>query len=232
MSSIHAVILAAGTGSRFGSTLPKQFHRLGPQELPVVIHSLAVFVNAGVPIENIRLTVSAEMEDFVKELFKSVDWEVPQIVRGGATRFESVKNALDTINCSHEDIILIHDGARPLVTEALIKRVVKALDGSTAAIPSVKVTDSLREISSDGRSHPVERARFYAVQTPQGFHADTIKTAYKQPFSPMFTDDASVVEENGVRVTMVEGEYTNLKITSPTDLAVAEALLASLTDRP
>ena len=142
---------------------------------------------------------------------------------GGASRYESVRNGLAALpdDC---DLILVHDGVRPLVSRDLILRTAACADQYDAAVPVVEPVDSYRRIDAEG-SRTVDRARLRIVQTPQAFNAGVLRSAYENPFEEEFTDDASVVERWGHAVFLCEGERTNLKITTPEDLVIAEALL-------
>ena len=217
---IHVVIVAAGTGSRFGSDIPKQFHRLPSTGRTVLDTAINVFRRT-LPEADITVVVSKGMEHFV------TDNDVA-VVFGGATRFHSVFNAVSSLETGPDDIILIHDGARPLVDAGTIDSVVEALESHKAVVPVVAVTDSLRHVESDGTTRIVDRADFRAVQTPQGFHARTLCQAYSTEYRQGFTDDASVVEAAGITVATVDGNPDNIKITNPADLAMADAILKNL----
>lgn len=222
MNKVCHIIVAAGTGSRFGGRLPKQFCEMKDGR-PVLMTTLDRMEGDKV------LVISREMEQLWRELCERNGFSSPRIVFGGATRWESVKNALATIPGGY-DVITVHDGARPLVDRELIERVVSpllednSLDGT---IPAVEVTDSLREITSEG-NHAADRRRFRAVQTPQGFRAELLREAYLLPYRETFTDDASVMEAAGYsRLKLVEGDPKNIKITRPGDIEIAEIYLAS-----
>lgn len=223
----YAIIVAAGTGSRFGSDIPKQFLPSGSDGTPVLMRTVQVFLRAGIPESNIVVVLSDSMTDFWHELCRKHNFRSPLTVSGGATRFESVRNALAALNCAPCDRILIHDGVRPLVSEHLIDSAHAELDSALAVITVVPVTSSLRKKCRDGETVAVDRSDYLEVQTPQAFRADILLKAYGQPYRPEFTDDASVVESIGVRVAHISGEPTNIKITNPLDLAVANALLAA-----
>jgi len=214
---VHVIIVAAGTGSRFGSDVPKQFHRLPSTGRTVLDTTIDAFRHA-LPDADIHVVVSNGMQHFVS------DCDVT-IVFGGATRFHSVQNALRSLTLASDDIILVHDGARPLIDSDTIHRVVNALEHDKAVIPVVRVTDSLRHVESDGSTRIVDRADFRAVQTPQGFDAATLRDAYATEYRSLFTDDASVVEAFGVKVATVDGNPENIKITNPTDLDIADSIL-------
>lgn len=220
-SKILHIIVAAGSGSRFGSELPKQFCDLCG--LPVVMHAINTLRSHSCGAE-VVLVINEGMHQVWDRLCKLHSFASPAIVYGGATRWQSVKNAIGSHGAS-ADIITVHDGARPLLSHALISRVLDAVQsGCRAVIPAVAVTDSLRVIDSGG-NHAVNRADFRAVQTPQAFDGALLREAYSQPELPTFTDDASVAESIGAGVTIVEGEPTNIKITHPFDIAVARLIL-------
>lgn len=226
MIDTHVIITAAGSGSRFGNDIPKQFLGLGRSGIPVLMHAIEAFVNFGIPRFNIVLTLAEDSISVWEELCTQFDYNSPRIIIGGATRYESVYNAIMNIEVKQGHKILIHDGARPLVSADVIRRVLDALKSHKAVIPSLPVTDSLRRIdaASDG-SAAVDRSLYRSVQTPQGFEAKTLLSAYQTGYQPTFTDDASVVEQNGTPITLVEGESRNIKITVPDDLIIAEAFL-------
>lgn len=222
---IHVVIVAAGSGTRFGGGIPKQYQLLDGR--PVVIRTIEAFRRV-LPDSRIQLVISESMEPLWNELAAEAGFESPRTVYGGATRFESVKNALEDIReagVEDGDIILVHDGARPLVTPAMVERVVEETHRSGAVVPVVPVTDSLRQVAADGSSRQVERSVIRAVQTPQGFDARLLLAAYDGGYRPEFTDDASVVEAYGKPVALVDGDLRNIKITNRGDLEIAEVLL-------
>ncbi len=225
MARTYLIIVAAGAGSRFGSTLPKQFHLLGRPPRPVLMHTVDAFRVAGIPDADITVVLSPQMTDYWRELCGEHGFASPRIVEGGETRFHSVRNAIRTLDIAPGDRILVHDGARPLVSITLINRVINALTNHAAVVPAVPVTDSLRRVTADGTTAAVDRAPFRSVQTPQGFDAATLAAAYDTDFVSTFTDDASVVESAGTPIAIVDGEPTNIKITSPRDLAIATALM-------
>ena len=158
-------------------------------------------------------------------------FESPRIVFGGASRWESVRHAVMSLDITGAgDVITVHDGARPLVEERVIRETVlaAAADGVDGAIPVVPVTDSVRIVSADGTSRPVARQSLRAVQTPQAFPAGLLREAYGMPFSPDFTDDASVMSAFGHgNIVLTAGSSENIKITHPSDLALAGYILAS-----
>lgn len=218
------IIVAAGSGSRFGGNLPKQFCLLAGW--PVLMHTIDRMREA-LPVADIVLVVSHSMKDYWLQLCADHDFVSPRIVVGGATRSDSVRNAVLSLPDGY-DVIMVHDGARPLVPASCVRAVEaamadKAVDG---AIPAVPVTDSLRLMDADGSSRAVDRAEYRAVQTPQAFRAGKLCAAYAS-VSESFSDDASLMESLGHNNFMLTpGAPENIKITNPADLAIAETLLA------
>jgi len=222
----YIIIVAAGNGSRFGSEVPKQFCLLDSK--PVVMHAIDRLKTA-LPDAKTIIVISPAEERRWQELCKTHRFESPTVAHGGATRWESVKNGLAAIpkDARPNSIVLIHDGARPLVDTPTVKRVCGATINTDGAIPAVAVSDSLRKIGDDGvSSEPVDRNDFRAVQTPQGFILWRLREAYSLPYQESFTDDASVMAEAGFdNIFLVEGSPDNIKITNPRDIAIAEAIL-------
>ncbi|MDE6527867.1 MAG: 2-C-methyl-D-erythritol 4-phosphate cytidylyltransferase [Muribaculaceae bacterium] len=231
MASTYVIIVAAGNGSRFGSDTPKQFLEL--EGKPVAAHAVDAFRNA-IPDAEIILVLSEGMIPFWQELCEKHGIESPRIATGGATRWESVKNALDTIaEAPANATILIHDGARPLVTEKVITRAAACVRNTDGAIPAIPVSDSLRQLDNDDvRSTPVDRTRFRAVQTPQAFTLWRLREAYSIPYRDTFTDDASVLAAAGFEnIMLTDGSPENIKITTPVDLLLASAIIKNRTTR-
>lgn len=225
MKEILAIVVAAGTGSRFGGDVPKQFLRLGDR--PVVMHAVDAFRRA-FPEGRILLVLSPAMTSYWEELCREHGYESPETVAGGATRWESVKHAVEAAaDMPPHTVVMVHDGARPLVTDAVIRRVASCAVNTDGAIPAVEVADSLRRLDDGGTgSEPVDRSLFRAVQTPQAFALWRLREAYTLPYRKEFTDDASVMAAAGFEnVVLVEGARRNIKITSREDLVIAEALL-------
>ena len=219
-----AIIVAGGSGTRFGAQLPKQFLELGG--IPILMRSIEAFGENSDGSFDVIVTLPEGQMALWQELCEKYAFSVPhRVVAGGDTRWHSVKNALDSIvDMTDIDIILVHDGVRPLVTADLIGRTMEAARNYGAAIPVVMLNDSVRQVKGDV-SRALDRSTLRAVQTPQAFDAGMLLEAYSFPYQPTFTDDASVVEQLGYPVTLVEGDPNNLKITRPMDLAVAEYLL-------
>ena len=222
-----AIIVAGGSGTRFGAELPKQFLVLGSK--PVLMRTIEVFEHALADAEHeIIVTLPANQFELWQQLCEQYAFTQPyRIVAGGETRWHSVKNALDSIiDPAAVDLIAVQDGVRPLATVDLIVRCLDTARREGSAIPVVPLNDSVRQIDADGMSRALDRSALRAVQTPQVFDARLLLEAYRQPFDPTFTDDASVVERAGRRVVLVDGDTCNLKITRPMDLVIAEYLLS------
>ena len=216
-----AIIVAGGSGTRFGSNIPKQFLPLCG--LPVLMHTVKKFAASGAEVV---LVLPASQQDFWRELCaKYAFGERCRVVSGGNSRFASVKNGLSAIDVAEGDVVAVHDGVRPLVSLAVRENafVEAAICGS--AVPVVKVTDSIRRVAPDGTSQAMRREELVAVQTPQTFDALALKQAYEVDFSELFTDDASVFEAAGHAVHLIAGNVENIKITHPCDISIAENLL-------
>lgn len=225
MMKTVAIIVAGGSGTRFGAQLPKQFLELGGT--PILMRTIRAFGEDGDGSFDVIVTLPEGQMGLWHDLCDRYGFAVPhRVVPGGETRWHSVKNALDSIgDIADVDMIAVHDGVRPLASSALIHRILEAARHDGAAIPVVMLNDSVRQVTEES-SHALDRSSLRAVQTPQAFDARLLLEAYAQPFDPTFTDDASVVERLGHSVTLVEGEAANLKITRPMDLALAEYLLS------
>ncbi len=219
-----AIIVAGGSGTRFGAELPKQFLELGGK--PILMRSIEAFANSGNCPVDVIVTLPSDQMDLWQRLCDRHGFSVPHsVVPGGETRWHSVKHALDSMGDVNEvDVIAVHDGVRPMVTADVICRTIEAARRDGAAVPVVALNDSVRQVVGEA-SHALDRSTLRAVQTPQAFDARLLVEAYSRPYRPSFTDDASVVEQLGHPVTLVEGDPQNLKITRPMDLALAEYLL-------
>lgn len=223
MKDIKIIIVAAGKGCRFGSDCPKQYCLMGGR--PVLMTTIDSFRKA-LPEAEIVVVISPEMQSLWDTLCGDFAFNSPRTVYGGATRWESVKNGLMCFEATNpDDVVLVHDAARPIVPAEMIRRVVDAAKKHDGAIPVVPVTDSLRMTTEEG-SVSVDRSLYKAVQTPQGFQYWKLLKAYGQPYSPVFTDDASVMEKAGFGdMALVEGDLRTMKITNPNDIKIAEMML-------
>ena len=223
MGKRGVIIVAGGSGKRMQSSLPKQFMLLGGE--PVVARTINTFAEA-LPGAEIVVVLPEEHIAMWKNLAARFDVAVHKCVAGGAERFHSVKAGIAALS---DDVtsIMVHDGVRALITKKLIIRAALAVEDNDAVIPVVDVADSYRRVTDSG-SEIVPRSTLRIVQTPQTFKASVLRSAYDQEFDTAFTDDASVVERMGVAITLVDGERTNLKLTTPEDMEWAEWLLQSV----
>lgn len=229
-----AIIVAGGSGTRFGSTLPKQFVELAHR--PIMLHSVQT-MEAALSDEPHTLVVvlPAAQQALWRDIVSQYHVTTPHIVAdGGDTRYASVKNGIAAAGeIAHGDIILVHDAVRPLASADLIRRVRDAVKASRhGVVPVVPLSDSVRRVTAGGSTVAVERKALRAVQTPQGFDAEQLRRAYFEqvPYNDTLTDDASVIEAAGGVIDTVEGETTNLKITHSIDLATATAVLSTQHD--
>ena len=223
-SQNYAIIVAGGSGTRMHSAVPKQFLLLKGK--PVLMHTIESFFNCDTKPQVI-VVLPAGFHSFWDELCKKHFFDIPhRLVIGGETRFHSVKNGLDIIEDDKEGILIaVQDAVRPLTGKHIIDRAYLYAAQYGNAITAVRSRDSIRRLK-DGVSKSLLRDEIYLIQTPQTFMASQIKQAYLQPYDVMFTDDASVVEQTGVPINLVEGSYNNIKITFPEDIAIAEIMLA------
>ncbi|MDR2087656.1 MAG: 2-C-methyl-D-erythritol 4-phosphate cytidylyltransferase [Dysgonamonadaceae bacterium] len=219
----YVIIVAGGNGSRMGSDIPKQFLLLKGK--PVLMYAIEAFHGYDSEIKIILVLPKGQL-DYWKELCKIHQMKIPcRIVTGGVTRYHSVKNALELIE--KNGVVAIHDGARPLISRELIARTFQALGKGKAVCPVIPVVDSLR-IQTNTGTRRVNRELYFQVQTPQIFLSKILLSAYLKPYMPEFTDDISVVEASRrCRTITVEGSPENIKITTPVDLLIAEALLST-----
>ena len=224
--NIHNIIVAAGSGTRFGSGCPKQFQPLAGR--PVLMHTIDRMRQA-LPGSSILLVLGEPHLKLWHMLCDKFGFCSPTIIAGGSTRWQSVKNAIDTIKLPPEEegIITVHDGARPLIDSALVARIIDGLQLASGSIPATPVTDSLRILENDGSSHPIDRSIIRAVQTPQAFDARKLIKAYSLPYKDSFTDDASVMAAAGYTdIALVDGSLSNIKITMPADIDIAAIYMA------
>lgn len=215
-----ALIVAGGKGLRMGSDLPKQFLPVGGK--PVLMRTLEAFYQFDAAMHLI-LVLPKEQQAYWRQLCSDYQFVINhRIVDGGETRFHSVKNGLTFVSGS--GLVGVHDGVRPFVSQEVIGRCYDMAEVRKAVIPVVDIVETVRRLTAEG-SETVNRNDYKLVQTPQVFDAGLLKQAYAQEFTPLFTDDASVVEAMGVPVCLVEGNRENIKITTPFDLKVATTLL-------
>lgn len=215
-----AIIVAGGSGRRMGSDVPKQFLQLAGR--PMLFHAIGAFHRHD---EGTRLIVVLPKDQIGpwEDLCARHGFNVPHVTTsGGGERFHSVQAGLAEVE--GEGLVAVHDGARPLVDTTLIERCFLAAAEHGAAIPVVPVSSSVRQVAGN-TSKAVDREQLRIVQTPQCFQASVLRRAFAQPYDPAFTDEATLVERMGVEVRLVEGDERNIKVTTPVDLALAEALL-------
>ena len=212
-----ALIVAGGKGKRMNSKIPKQFLLLNNS--PVLMHTINQFSH----FAEIIVVLPKDQFDYWKQLCKDINLKIRyKLVEGGKTRFHSVKNGLEKVD--EKSIVLIHDGVRPLFSKTLIERLISRVNNNIGVIPVVPITSSIRKVEGE-KSQNVNRSDLYQVQTPQCFMSADIKSAYKKEFSEFFTDDASVFENSGGKITTILGENKNLKITTEEDLKIAEIFM-------
>ncbi len=228
MSKISAIVLAAGNGSRMKSETKKQFIEL--EGMPIVCYSLETFENS--QVDEIILVTNSDAIDYCKnEIVEKYNYaKVKDIVAGGSERYESVYNGLKKVT---GDIVLIHDGARPLITQDIIDRSIDGVKQHNCCVVGVPVKDTIK-IADENRliEDTPNRNKLWITQTPQSFYTNIVKSAYEAMLenkSGVITDDAMVVEKySEEKVYFVEGDYANIKVTTPEDIPVAKALLECL----
>ena len=216
----YVIIVAGGSGKRMGGEVPKQFLLVAGK--PVLMHTVEAFTRTS---DGFRFILVLPEEHFStwKSLCEQYNFTEPmQMVAGGKERFFSVKNALEYV--PNGALVAVHDGVRPFVSEETINEAFKVAEKNGSAVPVIDEVDSLRRVS-DGTSQAVNRAEYKRVQTPQVFQSTLLKTAYSQEFSSFFTDDASVVESISEKITLTNGNVENIKLTTPHELLLAEALV-------
>ena len=217
MAKRGVIIVAGGHGSRMKSALPKQFMMLGG--LPILARTINTCAEA-LPGAELIVVLPKEYIDYWRNLAARFDVASHRTVEGGSERFYSVKSGLDSLS-SEVEYVAIHDGVRALATKRLILRTMLAVEEHDAVIPVIDVVDSYRRVT-DNSSEIVNRSELRIVQTPQVFRREVLCKAYEMGYSSSFTDDASVVEANGTAITLVEGERSNIKLTTPDDISWAE----------
>ena len=218
---VGVIIVAGGSGKRMGGTLPKQFSFVGGE--PILAHTINAFRKA-LPTSRIVVVLPAEYIEFWKNLSARFEVSKHSLVEGGAERFHSVKNGIEALSDA-VDLIAVQDGVRPFASKELILRTVACAAENGSAIPVVKAVDSYRAVEGE-ESHIIDRTPLRIVQTPQIFAAPILRAAYDTEFRKEFTDDASVVEFSGEKISLCEGDYLNIKITTPNDISLANAIVA------
>jgi 2-C-methyl-D-erythritol 4-phosphate cytidylyltransferase len=217
----YVVIVAGGSGKRMGADIPKQFLELGGR--PLLMHTIERFKMFDASMELITVLPEDQLRHWC-DLQEKYSFRIPQtLVKGGSSRFYSVKNGLEFVEGS--GLVAIHDGVRPFVSLDTIQRCFEVAEKLGNAIPVLPPSDTLRIINGK-ESSTLNRLNVRLVQTPQVFHSDLLKEAYKQEYMVDFTDDATVVEKTGVKINLVDGNRENIKITNPEDLLISNAFLA------
>ena len=217
----YAIIVAAGSGKRMGTSLPKQFLLL--HHKPVLWYTLNAFLDAFADLEIILVLAEEYMEDGEALIESTHSPHRIRVVEGGETRFHSVQNGL--LYTPRDSVVFIHDGVRCLITKDLVQYCYKMTMEKGNAVPSIVSADSVR-IETPTANVAVDRNKVRIIQTPQTFYSNTVKVAFEQDYDELFTDEASVVERSGVKINLVDGDVTNIKITKPIDLVIAEKILA------
>ena len=234
----YVIIVAGGKGLRMGSDIPKQFLPIGGR--PVLMRTLERF-RAYSEAMQIILVLPEAQQDYWRQLCEQYHFEVKYLLaNGGETRFHSVQNGLALIPDDAQGVVGVHDGVRPFPSIEVIRNCYETTRTEKAVIPVIPVVETVRKIIADSPSNlnnpsipsnlksiaslTVPRNEYRLVQTPQTFDIQLLKAANRQPYNDGFTDDASVVESYGHQITLVEGNRENIKITTPYDIVVAEAL--------
>lgn len=219
-----AILVAGGQGLRMGGDVSKQFLPLGGR--PVLMHTIDRFREV-FPDMHIIVVLPQGQHDYWHDLCRRHHLEGGFLTApGGDTRFHSVLNGLNAIPADvSEGLVGVHDGVRPFVSRDTLRRCYEEAARSGTAVPVVPVVETLRHVSPDGESMTVPRGDYRLVQTPQVFSLALLRRAYRQPYAPHFTDDASVVEALGERITLVEGNRENIKLTTPADLLLAKGIM-------
>ncbi len=224
----YLIVMAAGSGTRMGADMPKQFIELDGKAILQI--TIEVFLKACPDMTVVTVLPEAHIA-YWKDYCLKRNFTCPQIlVKGGITRFHSVRNALEKVPA--DAIVAIHDGVRPLITPELVSRMLELAENEPALIPVVPCVDTMKMLEKkDGKLVPVpgasvDRSLLYGVQTPQVFHSEIIKAAYSLAYETSFTDDASVLERYGKSLSYVMGERLNIKLTTQEDLVLARAILS------
>jgi 2-C-methyl-D-erythritol 4-phosphate cytidylyltransferase len=227
----YLIIVAGGKGVRMGGDLPKQFQLLDGK--PLVMVTIENMYAMDVTM-HIILVLPKEQIELWEELCAEYDFKVPvTVVTGGTTRFHSVQNGLAAIEDREEALVGVHDGVRPFLAVKVFDELFREAAINGAVVPVTPVYESMRRfIGGQGATEPVPRDRYRLVQTPQVFKLSLLRRAYEQLYMENFTDDASVVENLGEPVQIVDGNRENIKITTPYDFVVAKAIVECLTRQP
>lgn len=217
----YAIIVAGGSGSRMKSAVPKQFLPLGNK--PILVHTIEKFLK--INDLSIILALPVDAIAYWQKIYGTYfsDLSRIKVVEGGKTRFQSVKNALFSIE-TNVGLVAVHDGVRPFVTTEIIEKSFEMAGINSSAVVCVDSKDSVRLLNDTG-NRAVDRKNVKLIQTPQTFDLEMLKKAYEVEDNKVFTDDASVVEQFGKTIYLMDGDYKNIKITSPEDMEIAEIFL-------
>lgn len=224
MRERYVIIPAGGIGSRMGGDIPKQMLELCG--VPVLRRTLDLFLDLPFEVHviiSINMTVKSMWVDYCRKEGLMLRYV---LVSGGMTRFHSVRKTMKYL--PDGALVAVHDAVRPLLRKEDIIRLYEEGEQYPAVVPVLPVTDTMRVLAPDGDSSMVDRSQYRLVQTPQVFHSEVLKRAYDTAFSPDFTDDASVVEKSGVPLHLTAGSRFNLKLTTPEDMTLAEAVLRTI----
>ncbi|MFN3380000.1 MAG: 2-C-methyl-D-erythritol 4-phosphate cytidylyltransferase [Runella zeae] len=217
-----AIIVAGGSGTRMGSKIPKQFMLIGGK--PILMHTIEKFLSYDFSLQVILVLPANAMKMWYALCDKHQFYPPIMTVSGGNTRFQSVKNGLKRISAK-EGVVAVHDGVRPFVTSEIIHKSFETAQLHGAAVTCVPLKDSVRITNEDGSNQAVNRSDYRLVQTPQTFRLDWMRTAFEKEEQSTFTDCASVLDFAGYPITLVEGDYENIKITTSDDMLWAESIL-------
>ena len=226
--SDYIIVVAGGKGLRMGSDIPKQFLPIGDK--PVLMRTLERFREYSDDLQIILVLPEAQQE-YWQGLCEKYDFKVEyMLANGGQTRFHSVQNGLALVPDDAEGVVGVHDGVRPFPSIEVIRNCYETARTAKAVIPVIPVVETVRHLTGgqarcEVESVTVPRDEYRLVQTPQTFDIQLLKAANRQPYNDGFTDDASVVESYGHKITLVEGNRENIKITTPYDITVAEAII-------
>jgi 2-C-methyl-D-erythritol 4-phosphate cytidylyltransferase len=219
----YAIIVAGGSGTRMGSEIPKQF--LNIKKKPVLMHSINRFFYFDSTI-NLIVVLPENQIEYWQGLCSEHHFNIPhQIVKGGSERFYSVKNGLQLVE--KDALVAIHDAVRPLVNFKTIKEAFEAALEFGSGIPAIPMNDSIRQFDGE-HNFAVNRSNYKIIQTPQCFGSSLLLEAFNQNYKSEFTDDASVLEAHGAKIMITQGNVENIKITTPKDLILAEALIDAI----
>ncbi|HAS47346.1 MAG TPA: 2-C-methyl-D-erythritol 4-phosphate cytidylyltransferase [Microscillaceae bacterium] len=226
----YAIIVAGGSGTRMNNDTPKQFLEINDK--PILMHTIARFYLYS-PLTKIIVVLPKREMDYWQHLVSKYNFDYDyQVVAGGKTRFQSVKNGLNAIEADAEgtapamqSTVAIHDGVRPLVPVKTIALSYMEASNNGSGIAAIPLKDSIRSIQEDGQTEALNRDQFRLMQTPQTFQLNAIKAAYEIEETPDLTDDATVFERAGNTINLVTGAFENIKITTPEDLIIAKAIL-------